>query len=177
MATVTKSSANLSSLVGGAGVSLGLAQSDLGFGAGLTSTMVMSEASLEIKAAVSQTSSGELVIEPLSSAHLAGNLNPMAVSTVKVNFVATASSLDLPAPVTSPAGTGSGTPGTPGRIPVSRDKALSIFREQADLKSLEKVLGPLEVKTQLVPNTGQWVLSATDASGRLVREQIIRPAG
>mgnify|MGYP000864014449 CR=1 FL=1 len=177
MATVIKSSAKLSSLVGGAGASLGLAQSDLGLGAGLFSSMVMSEASLEIKAAVSQTSSGELVIEPLSSAHLAGNLNPMAVSTVKVSFVATASSPDLQAPVTSPAGNGSGTTGTPGKPPISRDKALSIFREQEDLKTLEKLLGPLAVKTQLVPNTGQWVLSATDPSGRLVREQIIRDAG
>jgi len=174
MATSTTNSAQLGAMAGLAGGSLTVAQGDLGLGANLSSAMVMSEAVLDIKAAISRASNGELLIEPMSSVHLAGQLNAAAISTVRLNFVATASD----APVATSPATGGGTTGTP---PVgtrfTREQALAVFQAQDDVQRLEKLIGPFELRTQTVPSTGQWIVQATDPAGRVVREQLIRNAG
>lgn len=172
MASSTTSGTQLGALAGLAGGALTSAQGDLGQGANLSSAMVMSEAALEIKAAISRASNGELLIEPMSSAHLAGQLNAAAISTVKLSFVATASDAATSAPVTA------GSTGTaPGGSRFTREQALAAFRAQDDVQRLEKLIGPFELRTQIVPTTGQWIVQATDPVGRVVREQLIRNAG
>ncbi|MEO5797112.1 MAG: hypothetical protein ABIP34_19970 [Rhodoferax sp.] len=154
--------APLGVLLGNAGAALTSAQTDLGLGVGLASGMVMSEATLEIKAAVSRSSTGELEIEPLSSAHLAGALNASAVSTIRVNFVATAAA---PAVAGNPGGT---------TVPVkSKDEIIKGFRQRDDLQALERVIGPLEVRATFVPGSSRWLVNAVDADGRTVREQLV----
>ena len=154
--------APLGALLGNAGAALTSAQTDLGLGVGLASGMVMSEATLEIKAAVSRSSTGELVIEPLSSAHLAGALNASAVSTIRVNFVATAAT---PAVASNPGGT---------TVPVkNKDDIIKGFRQRDDLQALERVMGPLEVRATFVPGSSRWLVNAVDADGRMVREQLV----
>nr|WP_315205795.1 hypothetical protein [uncultured Albidiferax sp.] len=154
--------APLGALLGNAGAALTSAQTDLGLGVGLASGMVMSEATLEIKAAVSRSSTGELEIEPLSSAHLAGALNASAVSTIRVNFVATAAT---PAVASNPGGT---------TVPVkNKDDIIKGFRQRDDLQALERVMGPLEVRATFVPGSSRWLVNAVDADGRMVREQLV----
>ena len=172
MASSTTSSAQLGALAGLAGGSLSTAQGALGQGADLNSAMVMSEATLEIKAAVSRASNGELLIEPISTSHLAGQLNAAAISTVRLSFVATASEAGSSAP--SRSGTESTSGGT-SRL--TREQALAVFQAQDDVQRLEKIIGPFELRTQVVPSTGQWIVQATDPAGRVVREQLIRKAG
>jgi hypothetical protein len=154
--------APLGALLGHAGAALTSAQTDLGLGVGLASGMVMSEATLEIKAAVSRNSTGELEIEPLSSAHLGGALNASAVSTIRVNFVATAAT---PAVASNPGGT---------TVPVkSKDQIIQDFRQRDDLVALARVIGPLEVQATFVPGSKRWMVNAVDADGRVVREQLV----
>ena len=154
--------APLGALLGHAGAALTTAQTDLGLGVGLASGMVMSEATLEIKAAVSRSSSGELEIEPLSSAHLVGALNASAVSTIRVNFVATAAT---PSAASNP---GSSS------VPVkSKDQILKDFQQRDDLQALAKVMGPLDLQASFVPGSQRWLVRALDADGRLVREQLM----
>lgn len=170
MATSPPNTAALGAFVGLAGGSLSTAQQQLGQGVDLSSTMVMSEAVLEIKTAVSRSASGELVVEPLSTAQLAGQLNTAAISTVRLNFVATA----LEAPSAAPGTPTTGGGGTPPRL--TRDQALVKFQAQADIQRLEKLLGPFELRTELVSSTGHWLVQASDPAGRIVREQLIRSA-
>lgn len=170
MTSSTKGGAQLGALAGLAGGSLSAAQGQLGQGVDLSSAMVMSEAALEIKAAIGRSASGELLVEPLSSAHLAGQLNAAAISTVRLNFVATASEV----PATPPPATGS-TGTAPPRF--TRDQALAVFAAQEDVLRLEKLIGPFELRTQFVTGSGQWIVQAVDPAGRLVREQLIRQTG
>lgn len=172
MATSTTNSARLGAFVGLAGGSLSTAQQQLGQGVDLSSSMVMSEAVLEIKAAVGRTASGELTVEPLSTAQLAGQLNSAAISTVRLNFVATA--LEAPTGTVAPAPSPGG-----GSVPprLTREQALAKFQGQADVQRLEKLLGPFELRTELVAGTGHWLVLASDPAGRIVREQLIRSAG
>jgi hypothetical protein len=175
MATSTTNTAQLGAFVGLAGGSLSSAQHQLGQGVDLNSTMVMSEAVLEIKAAIGRSGSGELLVEPLSTAQLAGQLNAAAISTLRLNFVATASEVPALAS-TSPAPTGStGTVQLPPRM--TRDQALAAFQAQADVQRLEQLIGPFALRTELVPSTGHWLVQASDPAGRIVREQLIRPGG
>lgn len=177
MATSTSSSAPLGALAGLAGGSLAAAQEQLGQGVDLSSAMVMSEAVLEIKAAIGRAANGELLVEPLSSTHLASQLNAAAISTVRLNFVATASEVPAaaaPATGTS-AGTGSSNGSTPPRL--TREQALAAFAAQDDVQRLEKLIGPFELRTQFVSGSGQWIVQASDPAGRIVREQLIRDAG
>lgn len=179
MATSKQQGAQLGALAGLAGGSLTLAQGDLGLGVNLNSAMVMSEATLDIKAAISRSSDGELLIEPMSSAQLAGQLNAAAISTVRLNFVAAASE---PASPAAPGAGGVSTSGgsTPPSGPGSRftrEQALAAFQAQDDVQRLEKLIGPFELRTQTVPSTGQWIVKATDPAGRVVREQLIRHPG
>ena len=154
--------APLGALLGHAGAALTSAQADLGLGVGLASGMVMSEATLEIKAAVSRSSTGELEIEPLSSAHLAGALNASAVSTIRVNFVATAAT---PSSASNPGGT---------TVPVkTKEEVIKGFRQRDDLQALERIIGPLEVRAIFVPGSSRWLVNAVDADGRMVREQLV----
>lgn len=178
MASSTTSGTQLSALAGLAGGSLSSAQSELGLGANLSSAMVMSEAALEIKAAISRSSNGELVIEPMSTAQLAGQLNAAAISTVRLSFVATASDAAATAsPSGGTAGNTESTGTTTGGKRLTREQALKVFQAQDDVQRLEKLIGPFELKTQLVPATGQWIVQASDPAGRVVREQLIRQTG
>lgn len=179
MATLSRASATsepggaqLGALAGLAGGALTAAQGELGLGADFSSAMVMSEAALEIKAAIGQTKSGELLVQPLSSAHLAARLEAAAISTLRLNFVATAN--EAPAQTAIPPSGGGSSDAPPPRL--SREQALATFGAQADVMRLEKLLGPFSLRTQVVPLTGQWIVQATDPAGRVVREQLIRSA-
>jgi hypothetical protein len=162
MASTDIKRAPLSALLGPAGTSLTSAQMDLGIAAGVSSSMLMSDATLEIKAAISRSSNGELEVEPLSSAHLNGALNASAVSTIRVNFVATAN---------APA---SGVGNTPGDTPIrSREEIIKNFRERDDLQRLEKIMGELDIHASYLSENKRWLVKAVGPGGQLIREQLI----
>jgi len=161
MATLTAlPRAPLSSLLGTAGSSLTTAQTQLGAVVGLSSGMVISDVTLEIRAAVSRNAAGELEIEPLSAAHLVGDINASAISTVRVNFAATAA---------EPVGIAQAP------VPPTSDPKLVAdrFRQRDDMLALERIMGPLDVKATYLKSGSRWLVSATDTEGRLVREQLV----
>lgn len=141
-----------------AGASLGDAQGSLTAGTGLPTAMALSEAELEVKAAVQHSAAG-VQLRTLTSDEVArGAVQPAAVSTVRVRYVAVAG---------EPAG------GAPSK---SADTVIRTVRRDADLKRLEKILGGLDYTAGFEPSSGSWVVRALDADGRLVREVLIADA-
>jgi hypothetical protein len=119
--------------------------------------LVMATAELEAKVALRTDSAGKLSVQPISSQDLrAAQFNAEAVSTLRVSFVATPPDPALAAKPTQ----------TPGDI---RDQ----IRVRPDIKALEGILGPLTIQPTYVPETERWMVTATDAKGRLVRETIV----
>ncbi len=156
MATVNQ--ADLQAFLEAAGRSLTDAQGSLGSGVQLASDMVMSEAQLEVKAAVTTSATGKVTLQPISAADLAvGKINAEALSTVRVNFVATASESLKPA--ASP----------PKRKP---DDVIQAVRDRVDVQRLVPILGELTIEPTYIPASQRWLITARDAKGRIVRETI-----
>jgi hypothetical protein len=147
------SEADLKTFLEMAGRSLADAQGTLG----VKTDLVMANAELEARVALRADSAGRLSVQPISAQDLRTTaLNAAAVSTLRVSFVATA-----------PDHTGSPKP---TRKPA--DVAGEI-RARPDIKALENILGPLTIQPTYVPETARWMVTATDAKGRLVRESIV----
>jgi len=149
----TSAEAELQAFVAMAGRSLADAQEAPG--AGPKTELVMANAELEAKVALRADSTGKLSVQPVSAADLRlAQFNATAVSTLRINFVATAP--DGAAPPKR----------TPGEV---SDQ----IRTRPDVKALETILGPLTINPVYVPETSRWMVTASDPKGRLVREVIV----
>ena len=148
------SEADLKAFLEMAGRSLADAQGTLG---GTKTDLVMANAELEAKVALRTDSTGKLSVQPISAQDLrTTQLNAAAVSTLRISFVATA-----PDPAAAP---------KPTRRPAD---VIDEIRVRPDIKALETILGPLTITSTYVPETARWMVTASDAKGRLVREFIV----
>ena len=163
MATFTKpaAAATLSELADSAGRSLARAQEQL-VRAGETgaASMMMSEVTLEIRAALTP-GTGELGVEPVSLARLSAGLPQDGLSTLKLRFVATAPPAEAAA-----------------RPPQRSAEAVAAeFRARAEIARHDKLLGPIQVRADYLAPQRRWLVSATDARGRLLRETLVDDTG
>lgn len=141
-----------------AGSSLTAAQGSLTEGLDLTSNLVVSEAQLEVKAALSMDSEGQLAVQTISVQDISqGGIDPGLVSTVQINFVATP-----------------GEPQTEGSKPnrISTDVIKEVSK-QTDVAAMEKILGRLKYDATYVSDKERWLVTVHDPKGRLVRESIL----
>ena len=141
-----------------AGHSLTAAQGSLTEGLDLTSNLVVSEAQLEVKTALSVNSQGQLAVQTISVQDISqGVIDPGLVSTVQINFVATPGELQ-------PEGS------KPNRISTDVIKEVS---KQSDVAAMENILGRLKYDATFVSDKERWLVTVHDPKGRLVRESIL----
>ena len=123
--------------------------------------LVIGNAEVEAKVTMETTPKGGMAVHTISSSDIRrSGLNPGVLSTVRINYVATAS---------EPKGI------EPSVKPARKDLAAVIAEvsRQPDVENLSKILGPLEYRTTFVPDQNRWLVVAHDAKGRLIRETIV----
>lgn len=136
-----------------AGRSLSEAQGELVGEAIRTPALAISNAELEVKAAVAQKADGTLSLQTVSVEDLRrGGIDASLLSLLRVSYVAMASEAASPPPVRNP-------------VDIVKD-----IRQRPDIASLENILGPLDVDPVFVPDRGRWLVAVRDPTGRLVRE-------
>lgn len=152
-------STDLSTFVEAAGAGLSDAQGAIA-GQQLASTaMAVSEATLVARVALAVDADGAVRVQTLDRKEIRSlGASAASLSTVTVNFVA------LTEPSTVPGGA------TP---PIVRDKAIDVVAERPDVKRLAEVLGPLTFDATFVPERATWLVTATDETGRRVREVLV----
>lgn len=125
-----------------------------------STTMAVSEATLEARVALGVAEDGGVQVQPLDrkSIQSLGDKAASTLSTVTLNFVA------LTEPATAPTGT------VP---PLDKDKAIGVVAERPDVKRLSEILGPLQFQAAFIPERATWLVTASDESGRRVREVLI----
>lgn len=155
--------AELQGFLEAAGRSLADAQSQLAgdaLGVGVAPQMVMADAELELKVGVRTLASGKLALQTLAAQDIRqGAVQPEALSTVRVHFVATA-----------PEALSSDEISKPKRTPAD---VIGSIKGREDIAVLDKILGPLDFRANFVPEAGRWVVVATDPANRLVRELVL----
>ena len=141
-----------------AGNSLSTAQGSLTEGLDLSANLVVSEAQLEIKALLSADSKGRLAVQTISAQDISqGSIDPGLVSTLQINFVATAG--EPPPEVTKPK-----------RSPADVVKEVN---RRSDVAAMEKILGSFTYDATFVPEKERWLVTVRDPQGRLVRESVL----
>ncbi len=151
----SEAEAGLGDFFAAAGQSLSDAQAALTANAGLTpSTLAISGADLEVKAAVTQTALGKLVLQTLSMQSLRSGIAPELVSTIQMHYVA--------------------VPGSTGPEPKRGAQEIrEIVAKRDDIRRLAKILGELKIEPLFVPQRGEWLVIARDPESRVVRDLII----
>ncbi|MEY2560926.1 MAG: hypothetical protein QOG51_1341 [Verrucomicrobiota bacterium] len=153
--------ADLRGFLEAAGKSLTEAQGTLTGDSILTpSALAISEAELEVKAAVTQQAGGKLALQTLSMESLRSGIDPGLVSTVHIRYVA----------VAADATKEPGSTGGPKRVPEEITKTVAA---RADIAALSKILGKLNIAPVFVPETRRWMVVARDQEGRVLRELIV----
>ena len=154
--TPTQSETNLTEFLKAAGQSLSKAQESLNTSANPSGDILINQAQLDIKVALNH-SADELAIKPISTADIyERNLNPGLLSTLNLNFVATARET----PATSPP-------------QLSTAKVIQTVRQREDIIALEAMLGQLKISTQYVSQLKRWLVIVTNSMGDSVRELIL----
>ncbi len=147
---------DLRGFIEAAGRSLSDAQGELVGDALRTPALAISEAELEVRAAVAQGADGKLSLQTLSAEEVRrGGVNASLLSTLRVNYVAVASEAVAPPAV---------------RNPVDIVKGV---RERQDIVTLDRILGGLDVDPVFVPDRSRWLVAVRDPQGRLVRELVL----
>ena len=155
--------ADLSGFLEAAGQSLADAQGALaGELVEIPAAVAISEAELEVKAAVGRRADGTVVLETISTEDMrSGAITPGLLSTVRVQYVAVAA--DTVVPVSE----------QPTRTPKD---VIDGVRTREDVVALDKILGGLVFEAVYVPSGRRWLVTATDADQRLVREVLVPDA-
>jgi hypothetical protein len=149
---------DLQAFLAGAGQSLSGAQSALGAPASLQSEFVLSSAELDAKVTLAADQTGKLFVQPLSSRDAQrATLHADAISTLRINFVATAGGDDA---------LGGAAPSRPAT------EVIDEIRTRPDVVALQEILGGLTLDATYVSKTQQWLVTARDPKGRIVREVI-----
>ena len=155
------SEADLTGFLEAAGRSLVEAQAALkGEIVDIPTAVAISEAELELKATVDRTAGGDVVLQPVTSQDARqGAITPGMLSTIRIRYVAVAEEAVAPS--------------RPTRTP---DKVIDEVRGRSDVAALDKILGGLTFQAVFVPTTQRWLVTATDAQERLVREVVVPDA-
>jgi len=149
---------DLQAFLAGAGQSLTGAQSTLGAPTSMQSEFVLSSAELDAKVTLAADPTGRLRVQPLSSRDAQrATLHADAISTLHINFVATAAGSE---------GIGASPPSRPAT------EVIAEIRQRPDLVALQDILGDLAIEAAYVSQTKQWLVTARDPKGRVVREVI-----
>ena len=156
-------SADLGGFLEAAGRSLVDAQSSLtGELVDIPPAVAISEAELELKAAVVRRADGVVALETISTQDMrSGAITPGLLSTVRVQYVAVAADTLVPASQ------------QPTQTP---EKVIDGVRGREDVAVLDKILGGLRFEAAYVPIRRSWLVTAMDAEERLVREVIVPDA-
>jgi len=157
----SSSEIDLGAFLKSAGQSLSEAQEALVAGLELPTRMVLSNAEMEIKVAVSSDAKGRMTIQPISAQDIRrGGIEPDVLSTLRVSFVG-------PVGEATPSAV---TPAGPKRNPID---IIDEVHKYPDVTKLEKVLGGLDIKPSYVPDKKRWLVSVSDSDGRIVRELVL----
>lgn len=159
-----KSSSNdidLGTFLESAGQSLSEAQRALAAGLDLPVNMVLNNAELEIRIAVSSDARGRMAISPISSQDVRrGGIEPGVLSTLRISFVGTVG--EAKQSVAPLAG--------PKRNPA---EVVDEVRKRPDIAELEKALGMLDIQPSYVPEKKRWLASVYDSDGTIIRELVL----
>lgn len=150
--------ADLGGFLEAAGRSLAEAQGSLaGDVVDIPAAIAISEAELEVKAAVERRADGSLRLETISAQDMrGGSITPGLLSTVRVHYVAVAAdSLSAEAPTRTP------------------KDVIDGVRNREDVVVLDRILGGLAYEALYVPAGKRWLVTARDAEQRLVREALV----
>ncbi|MCA1572409.1 MAG: hypothetical protein LC798_19335 [Chloroflexi bacterium] len=152
--------ADLEGFLEAAGRSLADAQGTLGAGVtDIPAAVAISEAELEVKAAVSRRADGVLQLETLSAEDMrSGAITPGLLSTVRVQYVAVAADTLTP-PSQQPTQ-------TPGDV-------IGNVRDRQDVVALDRILGGLTFDAVYLASGRRWLVTAMDAEQRVVREVVV----
>lgn len=143
-----------------AGRSLSDAQSQLGTGSNLKTDFVLANAELEARVGLQAREDGSFAVQPISSADMVkSNINSAAISTVRINFIATGAE-------TNP----NESPSAPTR---TKDDVAKEILARPDVARLAEIIGPLNVKATFEPTNQRWIVVAEDQKGRIIREALI----
>jgi hypothetical protein len=121
--------------------------------------VAIAEAELELKAALERRADGTVTLETISTQDMrSGAITPGLLSTIRVQYVA------VPAD----------TLGAPSEQPVKTPKdVIDGVRGREDVAVLDKILGGLLYEVAYLPGRRRWLVTATDAEQRVVREIIV----
>ncbi len=151
--------AELGGFLEAAGVSLEEAQRGLG-GAAVPTTVAIAEVELEVKATIEPTEGEGLSLRPVSSEE-AQEIDPEALSTVRVRYVPVADE----GPVPTPAG---------GEEPRrSAEEVIAEVRGHRDVAALARALGELSFHAGFVPSMRRWLVVVSDDQDHTVREVVV----
>ena len=155
---MAETGADLGGFLEAAGRSLADAQGSLaGDVADIPAAVAISEAELEVKAAVARLADGRLTLETISTQDMRqGKITPGLLSTVRVHYVAGAADTL--------------TAGPPTRTPKD---VIDGVRGREDVVVLDKILGGLAYDAVYVSAGRRWLVTARDAEQRLVREVLV----
>jgi hypothetical protein len=154
----TNREVDLEKFLAATGNSLSAAQGSLTDGLDMSPNLVVSEAQLEVKAALNSDSEGRLAVQTISSKDISqGGIDPGLVSTMQINFLATPGEPQAEA-------------AKPKKSPADVVKEVS---KKNDVAALEKILGGLKYDATFVSDKKRWLVTVRDPKGRLVRESIL----
>jgi hypothetical protein len=166
--------ADLGDLMASIGASLGTAQGQLTAGtAAPTTRFAMSEATLELKVAVDH-SSGKVRVATIGGDILAkGTIDPAALSTVTMRFVAFGTNEPVATVVDENKGGPDLEPATPDKTvkpvkPVTREAAIRELAERPDIKAAVLKDEAIKFEAALQRSRQSWLVTALDAAGRIV---------
>ncbi|MGJ3241064.1 MAG: hypothetical protein ACFE0Q_20305 [Anaerolineae bacterium] len=160
MANDPKNETDLQAFLEMAGRSLSNAQSQLGTNTTLKTDFVLANAELEARVGLQTRDDGGFSVQPISSADMVkSNINSAAISTVRINFIATGAE-------TSPGE----TPNAPKR---TKEDVADEILARPDVARMAEIVGPLIVRTSFEPNYQRWIVVAEDNKGRVIREALI----
>ena len=146
----------LDSFLAAAGQSLTDAQGSLTEGLGLSANLVLSQAQLEVKAAVSADDERGMALKTISAKDISqGGIDPRLVSSLNFNFVATA---------------GEAAPRGPSRTPA---EVVDEVKNRSAVVAMEKILGNFNYEATFVSDKKRWLVTVRDPEGRLVRESVL----
>lgn len=143
-----------------AGRSFAEAQAALAGQAGLDTTLAIADAELEVRAALQTTDKG-LQLQTISAADARqGGIQPDALSTVRVRFVA----------LGEPAQAAALRPG------LTREQVAQQVSDRADLSGIKNVFERLHIDPVFVPESRRWLVTVSDPQGRMLRELVVPDA-
>ena len=163
--------ADLGELMASIGASLGTAQGQLTAGTAIPTTrFAMSEATLELKVAVDQ-SSGKVRVATIGSDILSkGAIDAAALSTVTMRFVAFGADQVRAVPQPEPAEpvTPATEPKPKPAKPITKEEAIKVLAERPDIKAALSKNEAVKFEVALQRSRQSWLVTALDAAGRMV---------